>query len=588
MASSNSLSDFILKSRYLLGNETSYYDVSKRVSTAVGTTEDEKKMFYDIISSSKFTPGGRTLSYAGSTHDIAPNCCVLDVEDDLTGIFDTLYRAIELTRRGSGVGFNFSKLRPAMTECKRFGAKASGPCSFISVYSKVLKTVSQLARHGAFIGILDINHPEIYNFIHLKDDRSKITNFNLSVIIDDEWMNKLANTPNAIIPNNPTYISYDDDFIVQDASKMDMTYIELWEELIECSWASGEPGILFKNNMNKYNYLKPYFGDIVSCNPCGEIDMYPDEICNLGSINLEKFVDDVKLGHIYNGLSDIYNHVNIDDLRTTARYATIFLNRVIDIIDVNDPKIKKFMLATRRLGLGVMGLHDMLIKLKLPYDSEYGREISKFVLAVISDESYETSKLLVSKYGTVAQRLHDTGLVKDFKILIDDELNNVCNLTRITIAPTGSTSMIHDVSSGCEPYFSLGYKRTLNNKTETDLVVNKHLDRMIINPDIISDILENGIHEGIRISHRQELSEVLKTSQQISPIDHVLMQSELQQIVDNSISKTINMDEQATREDVDNIIRLAHKKGIKGITVYRDNCRKNVFYSSCKNGSCDA
>lgn len=579
------LGNFILNARYLSESENNYSDVVKRVANAIGNDAEQIESFHKIMSNGMFTPGGRTLSYAGANHAIAPNCCVLDVEDDLERIFNTLNRAVELTRRGSGVGFNFSKLRPAMTSCERFGAKASGPCSFISVFSKVLKTVSQLSRHGAFIGILDINHPEITNFIHLKDDRSKITNFNLSVIIDNEWMDHLIKTPDTIIPTPHTFITYDDDFIVQDASPIDITYRELWEELIECTWSSGEPGILFKDNMNANNYLQPYFGPVVSCNPCGEIDMYPDEICNLGSINLEHFVDEQPVGTVYNSMCDLYDCVHIDELRFAAHYGTIFLNNVIDIIDVNDERIKHLMQTTRRLGLGIMGLHDMLIKLKLPYDSEQGRNIAKYVISVISDESYETSKQLVTKYGSVAQRLFDSKIVTNTAILNDIELCEVCNVTRITIAPTGSTSMIHDVSSGCEPYFSLGYNRTLNNTSVTDLVINKHLRRLVTDDSIIADIINNGISN----AHVDDsLKSVLKTAQSISPSDHIRMQAVLQEVVDNSISKTINLSENATRADVEQVIAMAHKHGIKGVTVYRDNCRKNVFYSSCKNGSCDA
>ena len=683
------LSSYILN-RYLDAdtNEKTWNDIVNRISKIYPPIKD-------FIYSKKFIPGGRTIATLGTSKRMIPNCVTIDLEDDLTDIFTTMTRLMELTRRGSGIGMNFGKLRPVGSLCKKFSAKSSGPVGFLYMFSVVMKTIQQQSRHGAFMGILPITHPDIIAFINVKQNLKLINNFNLSVLITADFINRLIFTPNAKVVADYTithadgtiekitdinYITYNESFVVQDVSPIEITYKELFDEVIKCAWCTGEPGFLFEDNINENNQLINILGKITTTNPCGEQAMYENECCNLGSINLSEFCDDLQFNpyEVYgymkvvnsnntnsnNVVMNIYNnHIHKNELINCVHNAVIYLNNVIDYITIDDDKIATMMKIMRRIGLGIMGLHDMLIKVKLPYDSIEGRKLIEYIMADIQNEAYETSNMLTKNYSSVVDRLKKAKLlptniyannanyivnnehanntgnkiannnignehannignkiannkVDDKNINLINKINSVgsmsnildisntigindrANVSLMTVAPNGSTSMIPNVSSGIEPYFSLGYYRLLDNATSrSKLVVNKQLQNWIsknIEPSKQEYILMKIINEGIEHVDiiPTYIKNVFKTAQDILPSDHVKMQAVVQKYIDNSISKTINLPEEATEQDIFNVVLLAHKLKIKGLTVYRDNCRENVITNSlsidnCKNGSCD-
>ena len=805
---SSYLENYILN-RYLYKDEKSWEDVANRVSSV---HEPIKK----YILNKNFIPGGRTLATVGTNHNLIPNCVVIDIEDDLTDIFHSLNRLMELTRRGCGIGMNFGKLRPANSYAKQYEAKSCGPVGFLNMYSITLKTVQQSSRHGAFIGILPITHPDILAFINVKQDLTKITNFNLSVLIDKDFIDNLINKPNDIVKahyvikhsdgteeiiEDINYITYNNEFVVQDVTKANITYKELFDEVVNCMWKSGEPGILFEDNINRTNTLLKYLGKIDSCNPCviagtklltdvgnvsieehvgqlvnvwngerftpaevvitgsykdvydvvlsddrqvccteyhefivvehdettnkttlvkkqlkdinidkdilwnpivpgykddeeqelltiksitkrqdkadyvycvttlddshratfnnivtgncGEISMYPNECCNLGSVNLGSFAkeldynplvrhlynhnkeqtthdvsndslsssdsqDGIETNTLHNDLTQNVNSIdelitcqefnteqfvkenfNIHEFKNCVKNAVMFLDNIIDLIQTDDPEIDKFVKATRRIGLGVMGLHDMLIKLKIPYDTVEARSIVHYVLSIMKEVAYKTSEQLSITNGSYGQRLIDLGYIKAIDINDTVPLSR-SNLALMTIAPNGSTSMIPNCSSGIEPYFSLGFYRMLDNATtKSELIVNKRLEEWInkhVNENIRDEVFKGIITKGIStIDSRiipDYIKEVFKTAQEITPINHIYMLATCQDIVDNAISKTVNLPEDASKEDIKNCVLMSHKLKIKGMTVYRDKCRQNVIINtvskdSCESGLCD-
>lgn len=492
-----------------------------------------------------------------------------------------------------GLGFNFSKLRPAKFECKRTGGAASGPISFLNLYAHAFKIVQQYNRSGANMGVLSIDHPDVISFIHIKDDLEKLTNFNISVLITERFMKQYLEDPNSewlCMFNNqlikPRWITYTPELIVEDVTEMTITCKDLFDELVTSAWQTGEPGVLFEGNINNNNLLKDILGSINCVNPCGEIPLYDNECCNLGSINLEEFV--------------VNNYVDFNELARVSSIATTFMNNVIDKLHIPDKELSDNVLLLRRLGLGIMGLHDMLIKLQIPYSSEEARDLISRVMDCINTSANKQSEVLTTKYGSVTQRLAAAG----YNIPSNPsnhKLSTRANCACTCIAPTGSTSIIHTVSSGIEPYFSLAYKRTIKGELQDEVFVNKHLKQYLIqqnmyNNDTLNKIITQGIDS---LDIPEHIKKVFQTAQQITPTDHILMQATAQKHIDNSISKTINLDNSATVDDIRNVLLLAYKQGCKGCTVYRDGCRDSQVFINlkqdepvngvkmCKSGSCD-
>lgn len=636
------LSEYILSTRYLRNSETSFNDIADRVSEAIATNDSERKIFNDILKRKLFVPGGRTIACAGTDKALIPNCVVLPVNDSLDGIFDTLKRAAILQQSGSGLGFDFSDLRPAGYNCHRTGGGASGPISFLNLYAHAFKIVQQYNRSGANIALLSIDHPDVVSFIHMKDDLTKLTNFNISIMLTERFWNQLRDAPNTqwkcvnkwdtttdTTEMNPRLISYDSDMVVTDVSELEITVKELFDEIVEAAWRTGEPGLLLTDNVNECNNLKNYLGPIHGVNPCGEITLYPNECCNLGSINLEEFVkcdvgDDVNDDpECPQSLEVVKEYIDDELLRYVTNCATVFMNNVIDKLAIPDIELKLFVLVLRRLGLGIMGLADMLIRLRIPYDSPLARDVTEYVLGIINEASHDTSQKLSVKYGSVADRLMEPSkwihssnayelsllhnisemVINRSELVNDQTLTKFANCACTCIAPTGSTSMIHNVSSGIEPYFALAFKRSLKGQLQNEVVMNKHLekylrDHELYTSEVINEIIDNGISDIEAIP--DHIKRVFVTAQQMSPTAHVHMQAAAQKFVDNSISKTCNFPSYATTTDVATIYSFANTLKCKGITVYRDGCRsgqvfvssskkpvKSLSVDSCIGGTCD-
>ena len=550
--------------------------------------------------------------------------CVTTLDSSHTATFNNIVTG------NCGLGFDFSDLRPACFECKRTGGGASGPISFMNLYSHAFKIVQQYNRSGANIGILSIEHPDVISFIHMKDDRTIMNNFNISVMLTKRFLDQLNNDPNSKWFatdkwNNklikPRLISYDKDMLVTDVSESDITVSELFDEIVDAAWSTGEPGLLFVENINNANLMYDYLGPIHAVNPCGEVTLYANECCNLGSMNLEEFCS-INPSFDNNTLDDVIKYIHTEDLKESVSTAILFMNNVVDKLDIPDDDLRIFVLIMRRLGLGIMGLADMLIKLKVPYNSKLGRDVTEYVLKTINDQAHLTSNTLIPKYGSVTERLCNPmkwitiksnsdiefmqNLIKDLrnvdKLTTDEYLNNISNCACTCIAPTGSTSMIHNVSSGIEPYYALAFKRSLKGELQSEIVMNKHLEAYLknnnlYNESVIDTIISSGIQNVSEIPN--EVKNVFVTAQNMTPEDHVLMQSIAQKHIDNSISKTCNFPRFATKDYVKTIYTMANGLKCKGITVYRDGCRDNqVFVSTekpkhslssdaCSNGTCD-
>lgn len=593
--------NYILETRYLAENEHSFEDIIARVSKHIANSSSDQSTFYNIMLSKKFIPAGRTLAYAGTNHKLNPNCVVLDIHDSMEGIYDTLKRATVLQKHGCGLGFNFSELRPAGYKCVSSGDIASGPLSYMSVYSHSFKIVQQHGRSGANIGILSIEHPDILGFIHMKDDLRKFTNFNISVLITPRFINQLKQNPSSKwlcsyknTLSKPRLIDYNDEFVYTDISEIDITVEELWQEIVHAAWSTGEPGLLFEDNINKQNPLKHIFGNIKSCNPCGEVVMYENECCNLGSINLEEFCEE---NPNFNSTFDEIKHfIKITDLQQTTHTAIEFLNRVIDYLDIPDERLDKNVKLLRRIGLGIMGLADMLIKLKVSYDSSLGRTIAGYVLQTIYNSAEETSRKLISQYKSVYERLDENGYdLTKITAVENNYLQTHANVGLLAIAPNGSTSLIFNVSSGIEPYFSLAYKRTLKGQLQPEIVMNKHLEKLLKSNNLYNESIINQIISDNSLVNIKELDknyvEIYKTAQTMSYEAHVLMQVEAQKYVDNSISKTCNLAQDTSEQVTSEILLKAYELGVKGITIYRDKSRESQVFQlvkdTCKDGKCD-
>jgi len=479
---------YILSHRYLQPNETTFEDICIRVAHSISNNPSEYKEFFEILSSKQFLPGGRTIANAGTDKALIPNCVVLPIEDSLESIFDTLKRAAILQQAGCGLGFDFSNLRPAGIKCKRTGGEASGPNTFLNLYSLAFKVVQQFNRSGANMGILRIDHPDILAFIHLKDNLNVIHNFNISVMITEEFMNNLFENPNSLVmcyhPScgkvKPQKLTFTDEILCTSHNPIDITYKELFDELINSSWMTGEPGFLFDRNINIYNNLHDMLGPIKAVNPCGEITLYPNECCNLGSINLSEFYDERT------------KSVDFVKLKHVSKISIKFMNNVLDKMNIPDEKLRKFVLILRRLGLGIMGLADLLFKMNVSYASEEGRDLTAKILLTINESAHEQSRDLLNKYGSVYERLSKYNNKYSLSSS-NDFISKHANCALTCIAPTGSTSMIHNVSSGIEPVFSLAYKRTISGQIQPELIIcsefKKYIE-MTFNESIATNIIE--------------------------------------------------------------------------------------------------
>lgn len=518
--------------------------------------------FYAIMASFKFTPAGRTLTNAGAPTPLVPNCIVLHVEDSMDGIFTTLKEAALLQQAGSGLGFPFHMLRPAGTRAKRSRGVASGPISFLQVYDMAFGVIKQQGRHGANMAVMRVDHPDIIDFIHAKKREGDIKNFNISLGITDEFMREAlrgAKKPWLCefngVKMKPRVVERDSYNNILSVTEVTATARELLHELAAMAWMNGEPGVVFLDEVNRTNPL-PGLGRIEACNPCGEQFLHDGDACNLGSINLEKFV---RRGTI-----------DYAELRRVTKITVRMLDNVVDLTDMPVDRVNRSFKANRRIGLGVMGFADMLYQLRIPYNAAAGIEVAEKVMKTINEAAHEMSRELAKEKGVFPN--HNVSVYKKKRIPMR-------NAALTNIAPTGSISMMFDVASGVEPYFALAYhKKGIIGGRYSLQYFNKYLEvelkeHGLFKPHIINHIIERGTLRDMK-EIPADIKKIFVTAMDISAEDHIRMQAAFQKYTDNSISKTINFPNTAAKDDILKGYILAWQLKCKGCTVYRDKSRE--------------
>jgi ribonucleoside-diphosphate reductase alpha chain len=544
----------VLRDRYLWAKKSGALEspeqMFKRVAfTIAGSSKSLQKKFLSALTNLEFLPNTPTLMNAGRKDGQLAACFVLPLEDDLSKIMNTLKATALIHQSGGGTGFNFSRLRSAESVIGSSRGKASGPIGFLSLFNELTQTIKQGGlRRGANMGILSVTHPDIKDFIHCKTDTSKITNFNISVSIPDKFMTAVTiGDPNAR---------------------------NLFKLICEAAHKTGEPGLIFIDEINRKNPT-PNLGAIEATNPCGEQPLLPFEACNLGSINLNKILKTKVTQNMSSteALSNLPLQIDWQKLSELVETGVLFLDRVIDVCHYPLPEITKICRHNRKIGLGVMGLADMFLKLKIQYDSPEALELSEKLMGFIHSESIKVSQALAKQKGAFQGFRQSLWHKKGVKPLR--------NATLTTIAPTGTISLIAGASAGIEPIFSYVYDRHVLDGKVLHEIHPKFKE--LIELRGLSDLSrEQALIQAARagsIKSIRELSledkKIFVTARDISAENHVRMQAAFQKYSDSAVSKTINLPASASVEDVEKAYLLAHKLKCKGITVYRDTSRPN-------------
>ena len=536
--------------------------------------EELARQFYDLMTNGKFEPNSPTLMNAGRPLGQLSACFVLPVDDALSngksGIYDTLKAMALVHQSGGGTGFSFSRLRPAGARVKSTTGVASGPVSFMTLYDASTEVVKQGGtRRGANMGILRVDHPDIRSFITCKDDTSRITNFNISVALTDAFMEavEVGDSYNLVDPKNGEVVGSEDARAIFDM-------------IVHGAWKTGEPGTFFVDRANAFNPV-PKLGSYEATNPCGEQPLLPYDVCNLGSVNLAKFVkEDYVPG------DEPAQGVDWDALSHTVHLSTHFLDNVIDVNQYPLPAIEELAQTIRRIGLGVMGWADMLISLGIAYDSPEGVEMGRKVMGFLNEEARHASERLAETRGTFPAweesiwgpddscARHPAG----HRIRPMRRLRN-CNLT--TVAPTGTISIFAGCSGGIEPIFAVAFMRNQAGALMPDVnsqFVARAKAEGWYSEDLMTRIAEDGHIHFPEVP--AEVQEVFKTAHDIPPEWHVRMQAAFQEHTDSAISKTTNFPREATEQDVRKIYELAYELDCKGVTVYRDGSRSGQVLST--------
>ena len=500
--------EHLLKERYFQPGED-WPQLAARVGQAVGRSKLEQEIYTELIEQEEFLPNTPALVGAGTDLNQLAACFVLPVYDSMDGIFDAIKHAALVHKSGGGTGFDFSNLRPANSPVRSTKGVASGPLSFMEVFNAATNTIKQGGRRkGANMGVLRCDHPDILDFIQAKRfDQNKLTNFNISVGMTKRAME----TGTVQFPDGEV-----------------LSTNEVLRQAAHSAWSLGEPGVLFLDNINR-NLPLTHPGWLRAPNPCGEAPLLPFEACFLGSIDLNKVVDGKSL--------------DWDALEGIVHHSIGLLDRMIDATNFPISAIRNAVLQTRKIGLGVMGLHDVLMKMEVPYDSEEGRQKAGQIMSFIQQAARVADWVYRENRGPCP---------------VDLEFRN---MTQTTVAPTGSLSMITGASMGIEPVFSLQQERTVLDGQRFQ-EVNGGFKTLL-----------NRYSVFCRGDLPGSVARCCRTAQEIAPTDHVRMQAVVQEYVDNAVSKTVNLPNNASVDDIVDIFHLAHTLGCKGVTVYRDGSR---------------
>ncbi len=549
----------VLKARYLLKDEQgrvmeSPREMFGRIARSIAAVEGLyggnaaacEERFFDLISSLRFLPNSPTIMNAGKPQGQLAACFVLPVEDSMRSIFDTLKNAALILQSGGGTGFSFSRLRPREDIVRSTGGIASGPVSFMRIYNMATDVIKQGgARRGANMGILRIDHPDILEFIRVKRSVAELANFNISVAITDAFMEALKGDGEYGLVNPRSG---------REAGRLRAR--EVFDEIVESAWETGDPGIVFIDRINRANPT-PHIGAFESTNPCGEQPLLPYEACVLGSINLASYVKNGELDY----------HALGDDIDLAVR----FLDNTIDANSYPLPAIEAMHKGNRKIGLGVMGWADLLILLGLPYNHRSSFELARGVMRFISERSRRASAALAEQRGAFPNFAGS--------IYNRPGMPRVRNATTTTIAPTGTLATIADCSSGIEPLFALAYKRLVLDTTLEEVnryFLNTAREQGFYTEELMREVLRRGKLKGIA-GIPPGVRRLFRTALEIPPEDHIAMQAAFQEFTDNAVSKTINLPPRAGKDTVARAYLLAFEKGLKGITVFRYGAKRGTL-----------
>lgn len=515
--------------------------------------KEMEEVFYKMMTEFKFLPNSPTLMNAGRRLGQLAACFVLPVEDSMEGIFDALKNAALIHKSGGGTGFSFSRLRPKSSRVGTTGGVASGPVSFMKIFNTATEQVKQGGtRRGANMAILKVDHPDISEFICCKKNNRELNNFNISVGITETFMKAVKESG-----------AYDLIDPREKRKTCELNAVDVYQALVHQAWENGDPGVIFLDRINEDNPT-PALGDIESTNPCGEQPLLPLEACNLGSINLAKFVD------ADNGTPA----VDFDSLKEIVWLSVRFLDDVIDMSKYPLPEIEEVVQGNRKVGLGVMGFSDLLFQMGVPYNSEKALALGEEIMSFVQRESREASKSLAK----------ERGLFKNYDRSIFRDKGDCAfrNATTTTIAPTGTLSIIAECSSGIEPLFALSFVRRVMDNDEL-LEVNPYFKKVakekgFYSQELMDIIARKGsIHDMEEIP--RDVREVFVTAHDVTPEWHVRMQASFQKYTDNAVSKTVNLPRDSTVDDVLKVYNLAYELGCKGVTIYRDGSKENQVLS---------
>ena len=556
----------VLENRYLRHDEHGKAvempkDLFRRVARAVARLEKKPKRkgweqsFYEVLTKMEFVPAGGYLRSAGTKRPTIANCFVLPIEDDMEDIFDAVKWLALVQQAGGGTGFNFSKLRPKGDFVKSSGGFSTGPISFMKVFDAATAQVMQGGyRMGANMGILNVDHPDILEFIHCKTKEGEISNFNISVGITDEFMKAVKGNKKFELRNPRT------GEVVQTIKAK-----HLFNQMVTLAWRTGDPGMVFLDKINKNNPVLKTLGRLQATNPCGEQPLHPFDVCNLGSINLAKMVKGKR--------------VDWDKLEKVTRTGVRFLDNGVDLSKYPIKQINKMAKANRRIGLGVMGFADMLFQLGVGYNTDKGVELAEKVMGFINKTAVDESENLAQEKGVFKNFQGSEFEKKGIKRR---------NLAVTTIAPTGTISMVADASSGIEPVFALSYVKNVVEEGGLSYV-NKYFKQAVEKLDLTEDQKNEVYQKVFKSGSCQDIEylsgsmkKVFVTAYDIEPKDHIRMQAAFQKKTENAVSKTINFPVEASLADVEKAYMLAWELKCKGITIYRSGSREGQVLQAQK------